>query len=74
MPIGIPTSDTINASPKTIRLSCFLVAPTDDNSPNCFVLSPTDIENALYIIDTEATTIISINMTAITVNTPATFS
>ena len=47
IPSGIPMALTVNASNVTILLSCFLVAPTDESRPNCFVLSDTEMENAL---------------------------
>ena len=47
IPSGMPMALTANASNVTILLSCFLVAPTDESRPNCFVLSDTEIENAL---------------------------
>ena len=49
IPRGIPIIPTINDSNNTVFLSCFLVAPIDAKSPNCFFLSITDIANELYI-------------------------
>ena len=47
MPSGMPTMLTASASNSTILRSCFLVAPTEDNRPNCLVRSETEMENAL---------------------------
>jgi len=47
MPSGMPTALTASASNSTIFRSCFFVAPTEDNRPNCLVRSETEMENAL---------------------------
>ena len=65
IPIGIPIIQSMPASKNTLLNICFLVAPADLRSPNCFVLSLMEIENALWISDTDATIIIAISMPAI---------
>ena len=65
IPIGIPIIHKSPASKNTLLKICFLVAPADFKRPNCFVLSLTDIENALWISDTEAIIIINISIAPI---------
>ena len=57
------------ASKSTLLFICRLVAPIDDKRPNCFVLSLTEMENALYIKDMEPNIIIPINTAARLYNT-----
>ena len=46
-PIGMPHMHSANASKRTDRLIWLRVAPIEASKPNCFVLSLTEIENAL---------------------------
>ena len=46
-PIGMPHTHSANASKRTDRLIWLRVAPIEASKPNCFVLSLTEIENAL---------------------------
>ena len=47
IPNGIPITPTSIASKITILRICFFVAPIEESRPNCFVLSDTEMENAL---------------------------
>ena len=46
-PTGMPATASIPASASTLRRSCRLDAPSEDNSPNWRVRSDTEIANAL---------------------------
>ena len=69
IPTGIPMMPRSIPSYITLWRICLLVAPTDLRIPNCLVLSLTDIENALYISDTDPNIISSIRMPAKEYNT-----
>ena len=43
------------ASVNTAPRICFLVAPTEDSKPNCFVRSETEIEKAYFNCHTDIT-------------------
>ena len=73
-PSGIPIAETIKASQKTECLICRLVAPIEESKPNYLVLSLTDIENALYISDTEPSIIRRTNTTPILTRNPVILS
>ncbi len=61
-PTGIPIAANTKASKNTERLICCEVAPILDNSPKYFVRWLIEIENELYIKDTEPAIIRAINM------------
>ena len=47
IPRGMPMQPKNTASNNTLPVSCRLVAPMEDSSPNCRVRSLTEMENAL---------------------------
>ena len=59
IPSGIPIAQSTSASYMTVPRNCLRVAPIDLSIPNWRVRSLTDIENELYISETEPQNIMS---------------
>ena len=53
IPSGIPIALKTTASKNTPLFNCFLVAPMEDNKPNCFLRSLTEIEKEFPIREIE---------------------